>query len=230
MKTGKVIHVTSHSSGSRADSADTARTVTLSPEAARRHGPAEALSDLLAGNRRFAAGRPRYGHHVANAAARSRSQEPYAVVAGCIDSRVPLEAVFDQNFGSICVVRSGGHVLDRSIVGSIEFAVSALDVSLVMVLGHERCGAIASTVDALRTGRHPEGSLGYLVDEIAPAVELAGLDDPDVHTKALREHVARTVARLRDVPLLAEADRRGQAHVVGAVYDLDTGVVKILNP
>jgi len=203
---------------------------TLTTGAERRHGPAEALSDLLAGNRRFAAGRPRYGHHVANAAARSRSQQPYAVVVGCIDSRVPLEAVFDQNFGSICVVRSGGHVLDRSIVGSIEFAVSALDVSLVMVLGHERCGAIASTVEALRSGNRPGGSLSYLVDEIAPAVEAVGVDDGNVDAKALREHVWRTVERLREVRLLAEADAQGKVHVVGAVYDLDTGVVTILNP
>lgn len=203
-------------------------TLTSGPQ--RRHGPAEALSDLLAGNRRFAAGRPRYGHHVANAAARSRSQQPYAVVVGCIDSRVPLEAVFDQNFGSICVVRSGAHVLDQSIVGSIEFAVSALDVSLVMVLGHERCGAIASTVESLRTGERPEGSLSYLVDAIAPAVEAVGVNDSNVHAKALREHVWRTVERLRDVKLLAEADALGKVHVVGAVYDLDTGVVTILNP
>jgi carbonic anhydrase len=205
---------------------------TLAAGADRRHGPAEALADLLAGNRRFAAGRPRYGHHVANAAARSRNQQPYAVVVGCIDSRVPLEAVFDQNFGSICVVRSGGHVLDRSIVGSIEFAVSALEVSLVMVLGHERCGAIASTVEALRTGNRPDGSLSYLVEEIAPAVEAVGVDgsDSNVHTRAMREHVWRTVERLREVPMLAEADAQGKVHVVGAVYDLDTGVVTVLNP
>jgi carbonic anhydrase len=205
---------------------------TLTTGAERRHGPAEALSALVEGNKRFAAGRPRYGHHVANAAARSRSQQPYAVVVGCIDSRVPLEAVFDQNFGSICVVRSGGHVLDRSIVGSIEFAVSALDVSLVMVLGHERCGAIASTVESLRTGTRPEGSLSYLVDEITPAVEAVGLegDDQAVGAKALREHVWRTVERLREVKLLSEADAQGRVHVVGAVYDLDTGVVTILNP
>jgi carbonic anhydrase len=193
-------------------------------------GPAEALADLLAGNRRFAAGRPRYGHHVANAAAYSGGQTPYAVVVGCIDSRVPLEAVFDQNFGSICVVRSGGHVLDRSIVGSIEFAVAQLGVSLVMVLGHERCGAIAATVEALRTGQAPAGSLGYLVEQITPAVEAVGIHDPDVEHKALRQHVARTVESLRLVNRLADADASGQAHVVGAVYDLDKGVVKVLNP
>lgn len=196
----------------------------------RRHGPAEALSDLLAGNRRFAAGRPRYGHHVANAAEQSRIHQPYATVIGCIDSRVPLEAVFDQNFGSICVVRSGAHVLDRSIVGSLEFAVAGLGVALVMVLGHERCGAVAATVEAMRSGKQPEGSLSYLVDEIAPAVRAVGVDDPDVHSLAMREHVAKTVARLRDVPLMSEADKEGKVHVVGAYYDLDTGVVSILNP
>ncbi|WP_246002025.1 carbonic anhydrase [Allorhizocola rhizosphaerae] len=195
-----------------------------------RRGPAEALSDLLAGNRRFATGRPRYGHHVANAAANSRVQQPYAVVVGCIDSRVPLEAVFDQNFGSICVVRSGGHVLDQSVVGSIEFAVTELGVSLIVVLGHERCGAIAATVEALRTGKVVSGPLGYLVDQIAPAVVAAGLEDPDVHAKTLREHVSRTVTRLRGVDRLATADAEGRAHVVGAVYDLDTGVVTVLNP
>lgn len=195
-----------------------------------RPGPAEALANLLAGNRRFAAGRPRYGHHVGNAAAKSGAQQPYAVVVGCIDSRVPLEAVFDQNFGSICVVRSGGHVLDRSIVGSIEFAVAELDVSLVVVLGHERCGAIASTVEALLTGKTPAGSLGYLVEQITPSVTAVGIHDPDVHHKTLRQHVARTVESLRLVERLAEADSQGRAHVIGAVYDLDTGVVKVLNP
>jgi carbonic anhydrase len=151
-------------------------------------------------------------------------------VVGCIDSRVPLEAVFDQNFGSICVVRAGAHVLDRSIVGSIEFAVGALDVSLVMVLGHERCGAIASTIEAVRSGEHPSGSLGYLVEQITPSVMAVGVGDPDVEHKVLRQHVASTVEALREVELLAEADRVGKAHVVGAVYDLDTGQVTILNP
>ncbi|BCJ78038.1 carbonic anhydrase 2 [Catellatospora sp. IY07-71] len=193
-----------------------------------RRGPAEALADLMAGNRRFVAGRPRYGHHVAEAAARSGGQEPYAVVVGCIDSRVPLEAVFDQNFGSICVVRSGAHVLDRSVVGSVEFAVSELHASLVMVLGHERCGAVAATVDALRTGSRPDGFMGYLVDQIAPAVTETGLNDEQVQAKALRRHVTRTAEQLRLADRLAQAAAAGRVQIVGAVYDLDTGVVDLL--
>jgi carbonic anhydrase len=186
-------------------------------------GAAEALTALLEGNRRFVDGEPHYGHEITAAAeaAASGGQEPYAVVIGCIDSRVPLEAIFDQNFGSICVVRSGGTVLDRAVIGSVEFAVSALKVPLVMVLGHERCGAVSATVDAVRTGQQPPGALGYLVEEIRPAVLAAGPDEPDAVERSTREHTAATVARLREVPELT-------AEVVGAIYDLDTGEVVLL--
>src|SRR4051812_19881982 len=127
--------------------------------------PSDALAELVAGNKRFASGRPEHGHRVSAAAAASGGQQPHAVVIGCIDSRVPLEAIFDQTFGSICVVRSGAHVVDRAVLGSIDFAVSALNVPLIMVLGHVRCGAVDATVKALRDGDSPDGDVGYLVDE-----------------------------------------------------------------
>ena len=114
--------------------------------------PDDALAELIAGNRRFVSGRPLHGHDVSAAAAASGGQLPHAVVLGCIDSRVPLEAIFDQTFGSICVVRSGGHVVDHAVLGSVGFAVSALNVPLIMVLGHVRCGAVDATVTALRAG------------------------------------------------------------------------------
>jgi carbonic anhydrase len=193
-----------------------------------RPGPADALAHLLAGNRRFADGRPRYGHDVAAAAATSAGQQPRAFVIGCIDSRVPLEAIFDQTFGSVCVGRTGGQVLDRALVGSVEFAVETLGVPLVMVLGHERCGAVAATVEALRTDRRPPGGLGYLVDEIAPAVQAAGVQAPDVYGRALRLHVAATVARLTGNDVVAAAVEAGRLAVLGAIYDLDTGRVEPL--
>lgn len=190
-------------------------------------GAAEALAELFSGNRRFVRGRPRYGHEIAAAAATSNGQQPYAAVVGCIDSRVPLEAVFDQNFGAICVVRSGGTVLDQAVVGSVEFAVSELGVPLVMVLGHERCGAIAAAVEALRSGRGAKGPAAYLVEQIAPAVLAAGLRRPDVHQRALRRHVHDTVARLHRVDVLRAAiEGKRAVRVVGAIYDLDTGVVE----
>ena len=191
--------------------------------------PADALAELVAGNRRFVSGRPEHGHDVSAAAAASGGQQPHAVVVGCIDSRVPLEAIFDQTFGSICVVRSGGHVVDRAVLGSVEFAVSALQVPLVMVLGHVRCGAVQATVASLRAGDEPGGDLGYLVDPIAPAVLAGGRDGPDPADRAMRVHVGRTVRRLREVTGVATASAAGRATVVGAVYDLDTGWVDLLS-
>ncbi|HEX6497849.1 MAG TPA: carbonic anhydrase [Micromonosporaceae bacterium] len=192
--------------------------------------PAQALDALIDGNRRFASGNPRYGHDIALAAAASGGQAPFAMVLGCIDSRVPLEAVFDQTFGCICVVRSGGHVLDEAVLGSVEFAVGELAVPLVMVLGHVRCGAVGATVDALRSGRRPSASLGYLVDEIAPAVHEVGMDRDDVVDAALRRHVGRTVARLGQDALVRERLDAGRLDLVGAVYDLDSGKVELLQP
>ena len=190
--------------------------------------PDQALAELVSGNRRFVSGRPEHGHEVSAAAAASGGQQPHAVVLGCIDSRVPLEAIFDQTFGSICVVRSGGHVVDRAVLGSIDFAVAKLGVPLIMVLGHARCGAIEATVAALRAGERPDGDLGYLIDEIAPSVRAAGLDGPDAAAKAMRIHVGRTVRRMRDIAGVPHAIAEGRVSVVGAVYDLDTGWVDLL--
>jgi carbonic anhydrase len=200
----------------------------VSPAPARIARPGDALAALIAGNRRFVGGRPQHGHEVSAAAAASGGQLPHAVVLGCIDSRVPLEAIFDQTFGSICVVRSGGHVVDRAVLGSVGFAVSALKVPLIMVLGHVRCGAVDATVQALRAAERPAGDVGYLVDEIAPAVQAVGLDDPEVTAKAMRAHVARTVRRLRDVTGVPDAIAAGKVAIAGAVYDLDTGWVDLL--
>lgn len=191
--------------------------------------PRAALAELLTGNRRFVSGQPLHGHDVGAAAAvASGDQQPYAVVLGCIDSRVPLEAIFDQTFGSICVIRTGAHVLDRAVRGSIEYVVGQLGVRLVMVLGHERCGAVGSAVDALRTGQRPDGALAYLVDRIAPAVVEVGVDDPAAHPLAIRRHVRRTVAALRADDQLAAPVAEGELAVVGALYELATGEVTVL--
>lgn len=188
----------------------------------------DALAELLAGNKRFISARPEHGHRVSAAAAASGGQQPHAVVLGCIDSRVPLEAIFDQTFGSICVIRSGAHVLDRAVLGSVDFAVDQLGVPLIMVLGHKRCGAVQGTVEAMLAGDRPGGDIGYLIDEIAPAVEEVGLDTPDVAHQAMRAHVRRTVDRLSEKPSVAAAVAAGRVKVVGASYDLDTGVVDLL--
>src|SRR5690242_13514525 len=190
--------------------------------------PEDALAELVSGNRRFVSGRPEHGHDVSAAASASGSQQPHAVVIGCIDSRVPLEAIFDQTFGSICVVRSGAHVADRAVRGSVDFAVVKLGVPLVMVLGHKRCGAVQATVDALRSGDVPAGDIGYLVDQIAPAVREADLNDPDVAERAMRIHVNRTVRLMTDIEGVAAEVAAGRVAMAGAVYDLDTGWVDLI--
>jgi carbonic anhydrase len=98
-----------------------------------------------------------------------------------------------------------------------------------MVLGHVRCGAVDATVQALRAGERPDGDVGYLVDEIAPAVHAVGLDDPEVTAKAMRAHVVRTVRRMRDVTGVPGGIAEGRVAVAGAVYDLDTGWVELLS-
>lgn len=201
--------------------------MTVIPPASSSVTPSDALSELIAGNKRFVTGRPEHGHQVSAAAAASGGQQPYAVVLGCIDSRVPLEAIFDQTFGSMCVVRSGGHVVDRAVLGSVGFAVGALGVPLIMVLGHVRCGAVSATVGALRSGAYPDGDVGYLVDEIAPAVRAVGIDGPDAADRAMRAHVGRTVQRMLEVAGVPEAIKAGRVSIAGAVYDLDTGVVEL---
>jgi carbonic anhydrase len=194
-------------------------------------GPAEVLAALLAGNRRFAAGRPRYGHDVSSPAARTAAHQPSALVIGCLDSRVPPEAVLDQDFGTTVVVRTGGHVLDAAALGSVEFAVSVFNVSVVLVLGHQYCGAVAATVAAVDSGVRPDGALGALVDDIEPAVREAvagGAAPGDLAEVAIDGHVRRSVDRLLDLPLVRDRCASGDLAVLGGRYQIDTGEVSLL--
>jgi carbonic anhydrase len=188
-----------------------------------RPDPVEALARLRAGNFRFALSGKRPGR----VPAIDGQLLPYAVVVGCIDARVPIETVFEQGVGAICVVRSAGHALDRAMVGSIDFAVTELKVSLVVVLGHQDCRAVAAALDAVRTGRRPIGPRGFLVEEIIPAVQEAGSAGASLDL-VTRVHVLRTVARLRQADALAAAIATRRIDVVGALYRLDNGHVEVL--
>jgi len=208
----------------------------VAAEPGRPTGGQEALDVLLAGNRRFAAGQPRYGH-LHTPAGRAAVQRPYALVLGCLDSRAVPEAIFDLDFGDVMVVRTGGHVLDSAVLGSIDFAVTTMQVPLLLVLGHQYCGAIAVTVSTLRTGVRPDGPIAYLADEIAPSVgELAeransataGLTSGvsnDIVDEVVRRHLAATVDRLRALAPVARRIDSGTLAVVGAHYDVDTGQI-----
>lgn len=179
---------------------------------------ARALARLRAGNRRYAALRAR---HPRQDEERRRtvalSQRPFAVVLGCIDSRVPPELVFDVGLGDLLCVRTAGPSLDEAALGSLQFGVEELGVRLVVVLGHERCGAISATVELARTGTTVPGHLARVVDEIAPAVCSARAAGGDWVENAVRAHVARVGRTLAGDPAFS------QAAVVGARFDLDTG-------
>ncbi|MFI5617276.1 carbonic anhydrase [Streptomyces sp. NPDC051567] len=181
----------------------------------------DALERLRAGNARYAAGRPlppRGGDGERRRALAVR-QQPFAVVLGCIDSRVPPERVFDVGLGDLVCIRTAGQALDEAVLGSIEFGVTELGATLVVVLGHERCGAVAAAVERVRSGRAVRGHLTRVIDELTPAAAGARPLAGDWLENAVSANVARVQRTLR-------ADRAfDPAVVVGARFDLDTGEV-----
>lgn len=188
----------------------------------------DALARLRAGNARF-----RDGHleHPDQGAVRMHQvegeQHPFAAVLSCADSRVPPEIVFDEGLGDLFVVREAGHVAGAPTLGSIEYAVEHLGVHLVVVLGHEQCGAVSAAVAALARQREPEGHILSLVDLIAPALADVPTTGPNAVPQAVRANVDAVVATLRaSHPILAHHLEDGSLKVVGGVYDLHTGAIE----
>lgn len=193
--------------------------------------PAAALDRLRAGNRRFAAGTTRHAHE--GAAWRRQlvgEQRPFATVLGCSDSRVPVELVFDQGFGDVFVVRVAGNVIAADVVGSVAYAGLHLRTPLFVVLGHAGCGAVTAAVDAkLKKAKEPE-AIEALVRLIDPG--LAGLDlslpPAALLDAAVEANVRWSVRQLASLPAARRAVERHQCEIVGAVYDLRTGQVRVL--
>jgi carbonic anhydrase len=192
--------------------------------------PAQAWRTLLEGNERFVAGRLRHPEQDAHRRAElAQQQRPFALVFGCGDSRVAAEIVFDQGLGHLFVVRTAGHVVDTGVLGSVEFGVGQLGIPLVVVLGHDSCGAVGATVDAVASGELPAGFVRDIVERVTPSVLAAqrrGHTSPD---EVEAEHVRQTVRLLVDrSTVLAEAVREGRCAVVGAVYRLVEGKVAVV--
>jgi carbonic anhydrase len=198
----------------------------------------EALQRLKDGNRRFREGQPA-GPRLSSQERREElvaDQNPFAIILGCADSRVPGEIVFDQGLGDLFVIRVAGNVVAPSQIGSIEFAVEWFGTRLVVVLGHTRCGAITATVDALRGGSgHRAQYLNSIVDRVRPAVEplladaVAGGDEEELLRACGRANVHASVDHLRQgSSLLEELVDSGDLMIVGAEYALESGVVEFL--
>jgi carbonic anhydrase len=192
--------------------------------------PADAWRALLEGNTRFVEGHlhPTELDHERRARL-AEGQRPFALVFGCGDSRVAAEIVFDQGLGHLFVVRTAGHVVDTGVLGSVEFGVDALDIPLVVVLGHDSCGAVGATLAAVASGEMPEGFVRDIVERVTPSVLAAqrlGRTSPD---EVGAEHVRQTVRLLVGrSPVLARAVREGRCAVVGLVYRLVEGRVSVV--
>ncbi|MGW1893875.1 carbonic anhydrase [Streptomyces sp. NPDC002004] len=192
--------------------------------------PAAAFSRLMQGNERWVSGDlehpdrdPDRREFVAQA------QEPFGAILSCIDSRVPPELVFDTGLGDLYVMRTGGEAIDPVVTGSVEYGPLTSGTPLVMVLGHQRCGAVAAAYKSLRDGKPLTGNLQAIVKALQPAYEQAvreGAADP-VETMA-RAQVTLTATDLRSNHDLAPLVAKGALAVVGAYYSLDTGKVEVL--
>jgi carbonic anhydrase len=187
---------------------------------------AGALTRLMEGNKRFA---DRKAQHPDQSVARLReiepAQHPFAVVLSCSDSRVSPEVVFDQGLGDLFVIRVAGNVTDDAVVGSVEYAVEHLKTPLVVVLGHQGCGAVQAAVSASQEANHTHS----FVDAIKPLVEEAKSQPGDAVDNCVRLNVTHVVKQLQaSQPVLAELTQKSKLRIVGAYYSLHTGAVTLL--
>lgn len=197
---------------------------------------AEVLDALLAGNERYARDQARHPHlDRRTRAALCAGQHPSAAVLACSDSRVPPTLVFDQGLGDLFVVRNAGQLLTPDALASLEYAVLELDVPLIVVLGHQGCGAVAAASATFGGDSIPEGHLSQVLAPLAPAVAVAAKRGGDVTVERLAEaagevHLRMTVAALqRAEPIVARRVASGQLAVVGLRYELETGRTRPLD-
>ena len=192
--------------------------------------PAQALKDLLAGNQRFVSGEVKHPNQDAERRADLASgQNPFATLFGCGDSRLAAEVIFDQGLGDMFVVRTAGHVVESAVLGSIEYAVVELGTPLVVVLGHDSCGAVTAAKDSLEKGELPGGYIRNLVEPILPSVIAPHLPEDASVNDMVREHTRQTSARiLEQSHLIAQAVKDNRTAVLGMFYHLAGGEVEIV--
>ena len=205
----------------------------VSSPAVSRMTPDQALDLLREGNRRFRGGTPVHPEAISREqrVALADAQRPFCVLVGCSDSRVPPELLFGRGLGELFIVRNAGNVVDLAAMGSIEYGVLVLGVPLVVVLGHERCGAVKAALDVVQNDTIYPGSIGQMIEPIIPAVLQASRpgasEGDDLLDRSVRANVRRIVQRLRTTEqMLIEPQREGRLKIIGARYDLDDGNVE----
>lgn len=191
--------------------------------------PGMVLDQLKDGNARYVAGKLSDPNVRASIAAAASGQFPKAVVLSCLDSRIPVEVVFDQGIGDLFVGRVAGNVENDDLIGSFEFATKLAGAKLIVVLGHDECGAVKGACDHVKLGK-----LTGLLDKIKPSVEAVdGFEKDQRHSKhkpfvdaVVKQNVLQTVADLRSgSPILADLEKSGRIKIVGGVYSISTGAV-----
>lgn len=193
--------------------------------------PDDVVRLLQEGNERFVTGELTVREHTAQVRAASLGQYPKASVLSCIDSRVPVEDVFDRGIGDIFVARVAGNFENEDILGSLEFASAVAGARVILVLGHEHCGAVKGAIDGVDMGH-----LGGMLENLAPAVEHfadyegeRSSDNPELVHLVAEQNVRQTVADIRArSEVLRELEARGELRIVGGMYDMETGRVSLL--
>ncbi|MDF5736205.1 MULTISPECIES: carbonic anhydrase [unclassified Nostoc] len=187
--------------------------------------PDKALQELLDGNERFAQRKRRNPHQTYSRLAEvAKGQKPFASILSCADSRVPSEIVFDQGLGDLFVCRVAGNIATREEIGSLEFGSLVLGSKVILVVGHERCGA----VDAAIKGAQVPGQIGSLLEAIQPSVESSKGKSGDKLENVCKANVLAQIKKLNSSPVLSELIKAEKLKIAGAYYDLDTGRISIV--
>jgi carbonic anhydrase len=193
--------------------------------------PALAWRRLQEGNERFVAGESLHPNQ--DASRRSsliENQNPFAVIFGCSDSRLAAEIIFDLGLGDAFVVRTAGQVIDDAVLGSLEYSIAELRVPLIVILGHDSCGAVTATKAAVQTGEMPAGFIRDLVERITPSVLTSLRNDQEDVNDMVVEHVKQTSQRLVDSSrVISDAIESGRAAVVGLSYSLAEGHAELVS-
>lgn len=198
---------------------------------ARPDTPTAAWNALREGNERFVSGRREHPNQDADRRSEiAHGQRPFALLFGCSDSRVAAEIIFDQGLGDLFVVRTAGHVVDAGVLGSIEFGIEVLRIPLVIVLGHDQCGAVTATLAAHESGQMPSGFVRDVVERVSPSVLAAQQAGPVSLDDVIAEHTRQTAALLaeRSVAIAGQV-ARGECAVAAVKYTLDDGRAQLLD-
>jgi carbonic anhydrase len=181
-----------------------------------------ALNELLQGNQRFASqktNKPNQGTFRLREVA--KGQKPFAAILGCADSRVPAEIIFDQGLGDLFVVRVAGNVATPEEIGSLEYGTLVLGAKIILVLGHERCGAVKAAID----NQPVPGKIGNILGHIKPAITSSQAQTGDRLKNATIANIKNQIAILKTSPVIKELIEKGKITIAGGFYDLDTGIV-----